>query len=49
MEMLRDKSDVNLCTFMALIWSHKTSKTVDREAVQELEARLKVRESVQDI
>ena len=39
--MIKDKPDVLLCSTMALIHAHKKAKLVDREAVQELESRLR--------
>ncbi|ELU05036.1 hypothetical protein CAPTEDRAFT_159405 [Capitella teleta] len=41
LEPLKDKRDVNLAACMALALAHKKAKTVDREAIQELDARLK--------
>ncbi|KAK6970975.1 Tetratricopeptide repeat protein 21B [Biomphalaria glabrata] len=41
LEILKDKRDVNLCATMALMLAHKKSQTMDREAVQELDAKLK--------
>ncbi|XP_071943351.1 tetratricopeptide repeat protein 21B-like [Antedon mediterranea] len=41
LETLKDKLDVNICSTMALMYAHKRMKTVDREAVQELDAKLK--------
>ncbi|XP_033124188.1 tetratricopeptide repeat protein 21B-like [Anneissia japonica] len=41
LESLKDKADVNICSTMALMYAHKRMKTVDREAVQELDAKLK--------
>ncbi|XP_061174848.1 tetratricopeptide repeat protein 21B-like isoform X2 [Saccostrea echinata] len=41
LDVLKDKRDVNICSTMALIYAHKHSQTVDREAVQELDAKLK--------
>ncbi|ESO93623.1 hypothetical protein LOTGIDRAFT_189817 [Lottia gigantea] len=41
LDVLKDKRDVNICSLMALIYAHKVQQTVDREAVQELEGRLK--------
>ncbi|XP_033624164.1 tetratricopeptide repeat protein 21B-like isoform X1 [Asterias rubens] len=41
LEGIKDKPDLVLCTTMALMYSHKRCKTVDREAVQELDTRLK--------
>ncbi|KAK3772094.1 hypothetical protein RRG08_061179 [Elysia crispata] len=41
LDMLKDKRDVNLCSTMALMFAHKKSHAPDREAVQELDAKLK--------
>ncbi|XP_015209733.2 tetratricopeptide repeat protein 21B isoform X1 [Lepisosteus oculatus] len=41
LEQVKDKQDVSLCCIMALIYAHKQSKTVDREALVELETKLK--------
>ncbi|CAH1774388.1 unnamed protein product [Owenia fusiformis] len=41
LDMLKEKRDINLCSYMALMYAHKLSRTVDREAVSELDARLK--------
>lgn len=41
MEGIKDKPDVLLCSTLALINAHKKAKLVDREAVQELEAKLR--------
>ncbi|KAL5010855.1 hypothetical protein ScPMuIL_013160 [Solemya velum] len=41
LDVLKEKRDVNLCSCMALIYGHKYSQNVDREAVQELDAKLK--------
>jgi len=41
LEVIKDKPDVLLCSTMALIHAHKKAKLVDREAVQELETRLR--------
>ncbi|XP_046549679.1 tetratricopeptide repeat protein 21B-like [Haliotis rubra] len=41
LDMLKDKRDVNLCSTMALMFAHKRSQTVDRESIQELDAKLK--------
>ncbi|XP_071507875.1 tetratricopeptide repeat protein 21B-like [Diadema antillarum] len=41
LESIRDKPDVILCSTMALIYAHKKSKNVDKEAVQELDAKMK--------
>ena len=39
--MIKEKPDVLLCATMALIHAHKKAKLVDREAVQELETKLR--------
>lgn len=41
LDVLKDKRDVNICSTMALMFAHKHSQSVDREAVQELDAKLK--------
>ena len=41
LESIKDKPDVLLCSTMALIHAHKKAKLVDREAVQELETKLR--------
>lgn len=41
LEAIKDKPDVLLCSTMALINAHKKAKLVDREAVQELETKLR--------
>jgi len=41
LEGIKDKPDVLLCSTLALINAHKKAKLVDREAVQELEAKLR--------
>lgn len=41
MEMIKDKSDVLLCSLMALIYAHKKSPDPDRETIQDLEMRMK--------
>ena len=41
LELIKDKQEVILCTTMALVFAHKRAKLVDREAVQELEAKLR--------
>lgn len=41
MEMIKDKSDVSLCSLMALIYAHKKSSDPDRETIQDLEMRMK--------
>ncbi|EDO49516.1 predicted protein, partial [Nematostella vectensis] len=40
-ESIKDKPEVVLCSTMALIYAHKKAKLVDREAVQELESKLR--------
>ncbi|XP_040296219.1 tetratricopeptide repeat protein 21B [Bufo bufo] len=41
LEMIKDKVDVSLCSVMALIYVHKKSSQPDREAIQDLEMRMK--------
>lgn len=41
LELIKDKPEVVLCTNMALIYAHKKAKLVDREAVQDLESKLR--------
>ena len=41
LEVIKEKPDVLLCATMALIHAHKKAKLVDREAVQELETKLR--------
>ncbi|WAR05764.1 TT21B-like protein [Mya arenaria] len=41
LDVLKDKRDVNLCSTMALMLAHKKGNSVDREAVTELDAKLK--------
>ncbi|KAF3827030.1 hypothetical protein GH733_002516 [Mirounga leonina] len=41
LESIRNHPDVSLCSTMALIYAHKCSETIDREAIQELESSLK--------
>ncbi|KAK6182507.1 hypothetical protein SNE40_010181 [Patella caerulea] len=41
LDVLKDKRDVNVCSIMALMFAHKNSPTVDKEAVLELDAKLK--------
>ncbi|XP_036189106.1 tetratricopeptide repeat protein 21A [Myotis myotis] len=41
LESLRNHPDVSLCSIMALIYAHKCCKTIDQEAIQELESSLK--------
>lgn len=41
LDMLKDKRDINLCATMALMFAHKKSPNVDREAVTMLDAKLK--------
>ncbi|KAG2458127.1 WDR48 protein, partial [Polypterus senegalus] len=38
---LKDHPDVSLCSIMALIYAHKQSESLDREAVSDLESQLK--------
>ncbi|KAK2186994.1 hypothetical protein NP493_181g04009 [Ridgeia piscesae] len=41
LDAMKDKQDVNLCSILALIVGHKKSKHIDREAIQQLDAKLK--------
>ncbi|XP_012939708.1 tetratricopeptide repeat protein 21B isoform X2 [Aplysia californica] len=41
LDMLKDKRDVNLCSTMALMFAHKKSGSTDRDAIQELDMKLK--------
>ncbi|XP_056392607.1 tetratricopeptide repeat protein 21B [Hyla sarda] len=41
LEGIKDTADVSLCSLMALIYAHKKSSHPDREAIQDLEMRLK--------
>lgn len=41
LEAIQDKQEVILCSLMALIYAHKKAKMIDKESVQQLEARLK--------
>ncbi|KAK7092869.1 tetratricopeptide repeat protein 21B-like [Littorina saxatilis] len=41
LDMLKDKRDINLCATMALMFAHKKSNNVDREALTLLDAKLK--------
>ncbi|XP_052258735.1 tetratricopeptide repeat protein 21B-like isoform X2 [Dreissena polymorpha] len=41
LDILKDKRDVNLCSTMALMLAHKKVQSADREAVTELDAKLK--------
>ncbi|KAK3106686.1 hypothetical protein FSP39_025201 [Pinctada imbricata] len=41
LDILKDKRDVNLCSTMALMYGHKHSQSVDKEAITELDAKLK--------
>uniref|UniRef100_A0A8C3VGA4 Tetratricopeptide repeat protein 21B n=1 Tax=Catharus ustulatus TaxID=91951 RepID=A0A8C3VGA4_CATUS len=41
LESIKNKQEVSLCTMMALIYAHKKSPNPDREAILELDARLK--------
>jgi tetratricopeptide repeat protein 21B len=40
-ESIQERQEVVLCCLMALIYAHKKAKMIDKESVQELEARLK--------
>ncbi|KAM9306008.1 tetratricopeptide repeat protein 21B [Gastrophryne carolinensis] len=41
LELLKDISDVSLCSLMALIYVHKKRSQPDRETIQDLEIRIK--------
>nr|KAG5695130.1 hypothetical protein BaRGS_017229 [Batillaria attramentaria] len=41
LDILKDKRDINLCATMALMFAHKKSPNVDREAITALDAKLK--------
>ncbi|XP_059173967.1 tetratricopeptide repeat protein 21B-like [Physella acuta] len=41
LDVLKDKRDINLCATMALMLAHKKSPSIDRDAVQDLDAKLK--------
>ncbi|XP_039250500.2 tetratricopeptide repeat protein 21B-like [Styela clava] len=41
LEVIKDKPDVSLASMIALIMAHKKSRTPDRDAVNELDARVK--------
>ncbi|XP_048165484.1 tetratricopeptide repeat protein 21B isoform X3 [Corvus hawaiiensis] len=41
LESIKNKQEVSLCTMMALIYAHKKSPNPDRDAILELDARLK--------
>ncbi|XP_071825631.1 tetratricopeptide repeat protein 21B-like isoform X2 [Apostichopus japonicus] len=41
LESIKDNETVHLCATMALIYAHKKSKSQDREAMQDLDAKLK--------
>lgn len=41
LDILKDKRDINLCSTMALMFAHKKSHNVDREAITALDAKLK--------
>ena len=40
-ESIQERQEVVLCCLMALIYAHKKAKMIDKESVQEFEARLK--------
>lgn len=40
-DSIKEKGDVVLCSLMALVVSYKRSKSVDKETIQQLEAKLK--------
>ncbi|XP_041120641.1 tetratricopeptide repeat protein 21B [Polyodon spathula] len=41
LEAVKGNQEVSLCTLMALTYAHKKSSTPDRDAIQELDAKLK--------
>ncbi|GCC22011.1 hypothetical protein chiPu_0000395 [Chiloscyllium punctatum] len=41
LETVKEKSDVSLCSIMALIYAHKKSLAPDRDAIHELDSKLK--------
>ncbi|MEE6489492.1 hypothetical protein FKM82_015590 [Ascaphus truei] len=41
LELIKDKPEVSLCSIMALIYAQKKSSHPDREAIQELEIKMK--------
>ncbi|XP_044149245.1 tetratricopeptide repeat protein 21A [Bufo gargarizans] len=41
LESIKDVPEVSLCAIMLLMYAHKKSKAIDRDAVSELEAKLK--------
>nr|XP_014349099.1 PREDICTED: tetratricopeptide repeat protein 21A [Latimeria chalumnae] len=41
LEAIKDNVDISLCCILALIYAHRKSETVDRDAVLQLEGRLK--------
>ncbi|KFZ59503.1 Tetratricopeptide repeat protein 21B, partial [Antrostomus carolinensis] len=41
LESIKNKQDVSLCTMMALIYAHKKSPNPDRDAILELDAKVK--------
>ncbi|XP_041896700.1 tetratricopeptide repeat protein 21B isoform X3 [Corvus kubaryi] len=41
LESIKNRQEVSLCTMMALIYAHKKSPNPDRDAIVELDARLK--------
>ncbi|KAM8933514.1 LOW QUALITY PROTEIN: tetratricopeptide repeat protein 21B [Pelodytes ibericus] len=41
LEEIKEKPEVSLCTFMALIYAHKKTPHPDREAIQELNIKMK--------
>ncbi|XP_072118143.1 tetratricopeptide repeat protein 21B [Mobula birostris] len=41
LEAIREKQDVSLCSIMALIYAHKKCSAPDRDAIQELDSKLK--------
>ncbi|XP_075036827.1 tetratricopeptide repeat protein 21B isoform X1 [Mixophyes fleayi] len=41
LELMKDNSDISLCSLMALIYAHKKSSCPDRVTIQKLETRMK--------
>lgn len=41
LEAIKDRRDVSLCTLMALVYAHKKCQSPDRDAILELDARVK--------
>ena len=41
LEAIQDRQEIVLCSLMALIYAHKKAKMIDKESVQQLEAKVK--------